>query len=417
MPACLIASSNKNLNAQLVPVPDVVEGEKAADACDSLVDRDDITSARYMKDSKPGPTIAELLVEAPEGPEKMARNPDYPGLLFLPSTGQFFVPGTAKEPGGPLEPATQKELDDAFALGQGAEDAAAASLEERFQEEIDLLVSLGATKEEALARVIAASKWAAKPGAAVAATPTETLSAIATAIQAAVPGTTRADAMLTAAVSLGFIPEEGEASIAVKVRQPDGTDITLDVSEEAALRFFQDSTQLTEIERANLAGEALTLHSNLIALRGQDISSMSNQDANLIAVGRLSVDEAQFRLDRVVEAQDTLFKERSEVIKGFVPDSFVKIRPGGQEVAEFRFPQIIEQLKRAGAGAFDIEQFDVGIVRIDPEQRAREVLEATPPPAVSGAAAAAVGVTGDVLAKMREAGVPLPEVPDETEVP
>jgi hypothetical protein len=203
----------------------------------------------------------------------------------------------------------------------------------------------------------------------------------------------------------------------VKVRQPDGTDITLDVSEEAALRFFQDSTQLTEIERANLAGEALTLHSNLIALRGQDISSMSNQDANLIAVGRLSVDEAQFRLDRVVEAQDTLFKERSEVIKGFVPDSFVKIRPGGQEVAEFRFPQIIEQLKRAGAGAFDIEQFDVGIVRIDPEQRAREVLEATPPPAVSGAAAAAVGVTGDVLAKMREAGVPLPEVPDETEVP
>ncbi len=244
---------------------------------------------------------------------------------------------------------------------------------------------------------------------AVVTTPTMSLNELADAIQLANPQATRQEALADAAAALKFTPAPDEPSVEVLVRQPDGTDVTLKVSPDAALRFFQDVTTLSEQERANLAREALTVRSQNISLRGQDIQAMTAQDANLIAFGALQVSEGRLRLDRVLEAQDVLFKERGEVIRGLIPDSFIRRRPGGQEVAEFRFPQILEVLRAAGAGDFDIEQFDIGIVRIDPEAAAQRIIEAAPATVGSVAAGAAVVQTGAALEEMRAAGVPLPE--------
>ena len=407
MPACRLSSSNSDLNGKLVKAP--LTGDDTR--CDIFIDsqsgaENGIVAAIFEPTLDTEVTIANLL-PSDEDESRLIRNPDFPGLVMDPATGTLFVPGTQTEIGGPPRAATIQEIEAARAEGRGA---AAGTTGDQFEEDVKAVVELtGVSEDRARQLVFAASKFAPPAGGAGAASPTMQLNALADAIQAGSPGTTREEAMQTALVSLGFVAGPGERGISVSVLQPDGTDISLTVSDEAALRFFQDETQLTETQRANLAAEALTLRSQQVALRGQDIAAMSNQDANLIALGRLSVAEAQLRLDRVVTAQDTLFKERAEVLKGFVPDSFIKIRPGGQEVMEFRFPQILEQLQRAGAGAFEIEQFDIGIVRIDPEQRAREVLEATPTPAVSGAAAASIAGSSAALAEMRAAGVPLPE--------
>ena len=109
-----------------------------------------------------------------------------------------------------------------------------------------------------------------------------------------------------------------------------------------------------------------------------------------------------------MQAHNVLFAERGEVIRGMIPESFIRQLPSGEEVASFRFPQIVEVLEAAGAGKFDVEQFDIGVVRIDPEAAARRVIETTVAPAASTAIAPALASTREQLAMFGAAGVPLP---------
>ncbi len=411
MPACRIGtpSDHKNravLNGKLVAVP---EGGDCDDLRDEQTGREDgVVRSIPEPDLNSDETAATLLAATAEADEtRLVRNPDFPGLAFDPATGGLFVPGTAEFIGGPLRAATLQEVEAARAEARGE---IAGTTGEKFEEDVRGVMELtGVDEETARALVFQASKFAPPAGGAPAVTQTMQLNEVADAIQAGRPGTSRQDALDTGLVVLGLVPDPGEIPVSVKVRQPDGTDVTLSVSQDAALRFFQDVSTLSEQERANLAGEALTVRSQNIALRGQDIQGMTAQDANLIALGGLQVQEARFKLERVISAQQVLFDERAEVIKGLIPESFIRTRPGGQEVAEFRFPQITEVLRLAGAGEFEIEQFDIGIVRIDPEAAAQRVLEAAPAPAAAPGVAREVLETGAALAEMRAAGVPLPE--------
>ncbi len=185
------------------------------------------------------------------------------------------------------------------------------------------------------------------------------------------------------------------------VMQRDNGDLVA-ISSSGRIRVLQEGFGFSQIDPERLfALEAQQTDVAFMGLeltaRGQEIQALGQDMANRILLGRMEIEEATFRLNRVNSAFDVRRLERDVALKFAITQTSIRTLPSGERV--FRSP-----LAEATARVLGLPEnaLDLPVGVVNPEASAQALLDATqldsPIPDLEAQADATAAATQALLA-------------------